>query len=193
MTDRQPATGRLKVGVLPGADDMRLSTPKGGQMEMDFQVSYQLGPGDPPELPASDRLRLRDPRRDPPRAGTATAWASGARRAHPARRTTGAGPAVGGARLPCERCKNVSCRISVSRGCFSCRRAMAGARLRAPAVAAGNPSGSGEPDGRSESGVASRNRCWRSGCLRRVRMRVRVAAFAAIALWSVAIVAAQRK
>jgi hypothetical protein len=53
VTDRQPATGRLKIWVLPGADDMRLYTPKGGQLEMDFQVSYQLGPGDPPDLPAS--------------------------------------------------------------------------------------------------------------------------------------------
>ena len=71
VTDRQPATGRRKVWVLPGADDMRLYTPKGGQMEMDFQVSYQLGPGDPPDSSGVDRLRLRDPRRDPPRPGAA--------------------------------------------------------------------------------------------------------------------------
>ena len=58
MTDPQPATGRVKLWILPGADDMRLYTPKGGQLEMDFQVSYWLRQADPRELPASIEVRF---------------------------------------------------------------------------------------------------------------------------------------
>jgi hypothetical protein len=52
VTDRDQATGRTKIWILPGEDDMRLYTPKGGQTEMDFQVSYILPGGSSSALPA---------------------------------------------------------------------------------------------------------------------------------------------
>ena len=38
VTDPPTPAGVVKTWVLPGSDDLRLYTPKGGQMEMDFQV-----------------------------------------------------------------------------------------------------------------------------------------------------------
>ena len=45
VNDPPAADGAVTVWVLPGSDDLRLYTPKGGQMEMDFQVKYALPPG----------------------------------------------------------------------------------------------------------------------------------------------------
>ena len=55
VTDVDKASGRTKVWVLPGEDDMRLYSPNGGQTEMDFQVWYWLPVG-PKDLPASVEL-----------------------------------------------------------------------------------------------------------------------------------------
>ncbi len=55
VTDKDLTTGGMKVWILPGEDDMRLYSPNGAQMEMDFQISYVL-PGSSKALPTSVSL-----------------------------------------------------------------------------------------------------------------------------------------